>query len=330
MKLAHYLFTFLTSILLFTIQSCRPAQVLNVRSNFNTETKKLSLKVDLIGNPKNKYDLDIKLAANNLEYKILQNEISPKQINIGPANDLAFTIISKSEILNDNYFLVKLKPKRRKLELTQQEVLAIKADTNKSIQDQLINPTVNFAATNKSFVYFGTNPLNNFSSTNISNLSLGFGHIYSKMGYYFEVGSTLSQPINSNIKNNKKNVISDHSSNIYYSFTNNKRIDRSYLIAGALIRIVPSVIGSIGIGYGKRTELWEVEEIITSGNSYDRSIKFSENVNSSFRGPQLQLGVLFDFNGTNIKISTNFLPQTGQYISPAPYLECGISLGINI
>ncbi len=328
MKVAQNLYSFFVVCLLFSIESCRPAQIVNVRSNFNAETKKLALTIDLIGNNKNKYDLDIKLAANDLEYIVPQNEISPKQINIGPTNDLSFTIISKSEILNDKYFLLKLTPKRRKLDLSEQEILAIKADTNKSIHDQLKNPILDFAATNKSFLFLGTNSLNNYSLTNFTNLNIGFGHIYSKIGYYIEVGSTLSQPLVSNLKNNNKNVISAYSNNIYYSFTNNKHVDRMYINTGALIRIVPHVIGSIGLGYGKRTELWEVEEIIASGNNYLRSNKFSEYVNASFNGPQFQLGVLFDFNRSNLKISTNFLPQTGQYISPAPYLEGGISLGI--
>ncbi len=326
--MADFLYSLFALCILFSIQGCRPARVVNVRSNFNTESKKLALKIDLKGNPKKKYDLDIRLAAKDLEYKISANEISPKQINIGPGNDLSFTIISKTEILNDNYFMVKLTPKQRKFDLSEQEIITIKADTNKSIQDQLINPTFNFALTNKSFVYLGSNPFSNYPVINYANLTLGFGHIYSKLGYYIEVGSTLSKPLVSNLKNNNKSVISAYSSNIYYSFTDKYQVDRMYINTGALIRIAPFVIGSIGIGYGKRTENWEVEEIIISGNNYVRSNKFSEYVNASFNGPQLQLGVLFDFNRTNIKISTNILPQTGQFISPAPYLEGGIGIGL--
>lgn len=330
MKLAQYLYVLFTIIPLVGLNSCRPAQVVNVRSNFNAETKKLALTFDLIGNHKNKYDIDIKLTAKDLEYKISQNEISPKQINIGPANDLTFTILSKSEILNDNFFLVKLTPRRRKFELNEKEILAIKTDTNKTIQDQLVNPIMNYAASNKSFLYLGSNIMSNYPSTNYANLHVGYGHIYTKLGYYFELGSTLSSQISSNIKNDNKSVISTHPSINYYSFTNNYRVDRIYLNAGALIRVIPSVIGMVGIGYGKRTEYWEVEEIINAGNSYLRSVKLSEYVNASFNGPQFQVGALFDFNRTNIKISANILPQTSQYISPAPYLEGGVSLGISL
>jgi len=283
----------------------------------------------LIGNTKYNYDLEIKLASNDLEYKISSNEISPKQINIGPAKDLSFTILSKSEILKDKYFLVKLTPKRRSMDLNEQEILAIKTDTNKSIHDQLVNPLFNFSATNKSFLYVGTNPITNYTTTNYANLHIGFGHIYSKLGYFVEVGSTLTQPLVSNLKNDSKSVISVYQSNTYYSFTENKRVDRSYVNVGALIRIIPNVMGSIGIGYGKRSEYWEVTEIINSGNSYIRSAKFSEYVNASFNGPQLHLGALFDFNRTNIKVSANILPQTSQYNSPAPYVDGGVSLGFN-
>ena len=147
----------MTIILLIDIQSCRPAQVINVRSKFDSDKKKLALTLDLIGNDKYKYDLDIKLSTKNLDYKISPNEISPKHINIRPSNDLSFTIISKSEILNDNFFLVKMTPKRRKHELNNSEISSIKSDTNKTIVDQLINPAFNYAATNKSFLSLGSN-----------------------------------------------------------------------------------------------------------------------------------------------------------------------------
>jgi hypothetical protein len=329
MKLVKYVFTLSSIYLILTFQSCKPAQVVNVRSNFDEEKKKLSLTFDLIGNEKNKYDLDFLLSSKESEYILGLNEISPKQINIGPANNLTFTVKSQSPILNDNFFLVKMTPKRRKKELNEIEIATIKSDTNKTIQDQLINPRINFSASNKSFLYLGNSFLANYPAINYSNLLLGIGHIYTKMGYFVEIGSTLNTPTNSTIQNNNQRVISEYPSNNYYSFTNNIRVDRSFINVGTLIRIIPSVIGTIGLGYGKRKEFWEVEEIINSGSSYIRSTKYSEYVINSFNGPQIHIGALIDLNQANIKISANILPQMSQKLSPEPYIDSSISFGFN-
>ena len=330
MKLAKFLYHCRTIILLIGIQSCRPAQVINVRSKFDSDKKKLALTLDLIGNDKYKYDLDIKLSTKNLDYKISPNEISPKHINIGPSNDLSFTIISKSEILNDNFFLVKMTPKRRKHELNNSEISSIKSDTNKTIVDQLINPAFNYAATNKSFLSLGSNFLSNYPTVNYSNLTIGYGHIYSKMGYYIEIGGTLSTPLNTTLQNDKKSVITTHSDSYYYSFTNKSTIDRLSFSSGAMIRIAPSWIGLIGIGYGKRNEYWQVEEVVSSGTSYVKTLKYSQYVSGTFNGPQLQIGALIDFNKTHLKLNANLIPQTGNYTSSAPYIDAGISFGVNL
>lgn len=324
------LFSKVILLLLVCMQSCKPAKVVNVASKFDADTKKLALTFDLIGNERNKYDLDIQLSSKSYDYKIQQNEISPKSINIKPVSNLSFTIISKSAILQDNFFLVKLTPKRRKHELNNSEISSIKSDTNKTIIDQLINPEFNYAATNKSFLSLGSNFLSNYPSINYSNLTIGYGHIYSKMGYYFEFGSTLNTPIGTSLQNDKKNVISNHPTINYYSFTNNKTIERLSFASGALIRIAPSLIGLIGIGYGKRNEFWQVEEIINTGTSYIKSLKYSQYVLGSFNGPQLQIGVLIDFNKTHLKLNANLLPQTGNYSSSVPFIDAGISFGVNL
>lgn len=310
-------------------QNCMPAKVVNVKSHFDSKKKKLELTMDLIGNDKYKYDLDIRLTNDTFDYKILQNEISPKSINIIPANDLSFQIYTKSSIFNENFFLVKLTPKRRKRDLNEIEIAAIQSDTNKTIPDQLINPNIIQSAFNKTFINIGSNFLSNYPTINYNNVLLGFGHIYNKIGYYVEVGSTLNSPTNTPIKNSFQKVISVHPNTTYYSFTQNKKIERLTISSGALIRVAPSVIGIIGVGYGRRNEFWEVEELINSGSGYRRSIKYSQYVSSSFNGPQLQIGSIIDFNKTHIKFVVNVLPQTGKYLSPAPLIDGGISFGLN-